>query len=165
MNDRPKAKLRHRQAGVTLVEVLVVLVLVGVMAGAVGLSLGPADRGGGVAREAQLLVARLNRAADEVMITGQPMALVWTQDDYRFLALQDASWVPHPVDLLGAQHDLAAGAQFQQATSAAGSYVVLASLRPALGLPLTLSVGTSETAVQSIVFDGVTARLLNQGGQ
>ena len=36
---------RHQDAGVTLVEVLVVLVLVGIMAGIVGLSIGTGSRG------------------------------------------------------------------------------------------------------------------------
>ena len=60
---------RRQDAGVTLVEVLVVLVLVGIMAGIVGLSIGTGSRGDIAKQEADLLVDRLNRAADDVILT------------------------------------------------------------------------------------------------
>ena len=56
--------MRSRDAGVTLVEVLVVLVLVGIMAGAIGLSLGPADRGDAANVATDRYAAAASSAAD-----------------------------------------------------------------------------------------------------
>ena len=108
----PQRGPRDAQAGVTLVEVLVVLVLIGVMAGVVGLSLGPVDRGGALDREANLLVARLNRAADEALLANAPVAFVWTRNSYAFLTLQQNEWATHPLPALGTPHDIGGGLQF-----------------------------------------------------
>ena len=77
---------RHGEAGVSLVEVLVVLAIIGVMAGVGVLGLGAADRGARAEAEARRLADRLQLAADEVLVTGTPHALVWDAEGYRFLA-------------------------------------------------------------------------------
>ena len=98
---------RHQDAGVTLVEVLVVLVLVGIMAGIVGLNIGSGSRGDIAKQEADLLVARLNRAADDVILTGVPMGFVWGAEGYRFDVYNGEIWVPHPLPVLKEPHLLA----------------------------------------------------------
>ena len=153
--------VRSSQAGVTLVEVLVVLVLIGVMAGVVGLSLGPANRGSTGAQEAQLLTARLNRAADEAVLSGSPVALIWTEVTYRFVVLDNAAWVAHPIAVLGTPHELSKGLRFSG--EAGGHFVVLASLRPAGGAALELTLDDRVRA-QSVVFDGAIAQTLALGG-
>jgi general secretion pathway protein H len=154
---------RARQAGVTLVEVLVVLVLIGVMAGVVGLGLGQANRSGGLERDVQLLIARLNRAADEAVLTGLPVAFVWTRTDYAFLALQDQGWVPHPVAILGSPHELDRGTSFVGEAAVGGGLVIPASLSPATGAALRWEMGAGQDATQIIVFDGMTARAVEAG--
>lgn len=156
--------VRNAQAGVTLIEVLVVLVLIGIMAGVVGLSIGSANRGDGAGREAQLLTARLNRAADEIVLTDAPVAFVWTERDYRFLALQDGTWVAHPIAVLGTAHEIEGDLRFLGEAADGGRFVVLASLLPAEGRPLMLSLGANEAQAQSVVFDGASARILIQRG-
>ncbi len=52
------AKRRMHRSGMTLVEILVVLAIVGVMAGVVTLGVGAADRGMGVETEANRLADR-----------------------------------------------------------------------------------------------------------
>ena len=157
---------RVGNAGVTLVEMLVVLVLIGVMAGAVALSIGPADRGGGAGREARLLAARLDRAADEVLLDGAPVALVWTPDNYRFLTLSAGDWVPHPVAILGQPHAFGRGLSFLGEAAAGGRFVLRPDLVPADDAPLTLAIGASGSAAgdsDRVRFDGSRARLLARG--
>ena len=68
----------------TLVEMLVVLAVVGVSAGVVVLGLGSLRRGDGAQAEANRLADRLKLAADEVLVSGRPMAIAWTPGAYRF---------------------------------------------------------------------------------
>lgn len=159
---RQGAANRNVQSGMTLVEVLVVLVLVGIMAGVIGLSIGPADRGAGPAQEAQLLVARLNRAAQETAFGGAALGFVWSADAYRFVVLQDGVWVPHPVPLLGQNHELPRDVSLTAADTAQGSYVVSAALLPQDGKALALSFGQNGGAQTGLVFDGISARLVPQ---
>jgi len=150
----------------TLVEVLVVLVLVGIMAGVAGLSIGPADRAAGPAREAQLLVARLNRAAQETTMAGADMAFVWSANAYRFVILQDGVWVPHPVPLLGQGHTLPRDILLTATAATAGGYIVSAALLPQDGKPLILAFerasGSAAGLNTGVRFDGISATLLPQ---
>lgn len=69
----------------TLVEILVVLVVVGVMAGTVVLGVGMGDRGVGVESEANRLADRLRLAADDVLVTRRPLALAFDDEGYVFV--------------------------------------------------------------------------------
>ncbi len=152
---------RDRDAGVTLIEVLVVLVLVGVMAGVVGLSLGGGGgRGDVVGREADLLVARLNRAADEVILTGHTMSFVWEQDGYRFVVQDGAEWVPHPLALLRELHVFKDTVQFSQT---AGAMMLADDMRPAPDAPLTLTLSSRNGAEEGVRFDGINASRIESG--
>lgn len=76
-----------RQHGFTLMELLVVMVLIGVVAGLASLSLG--DGGERLLRsEAERLAATLKLARDELLITGESdRALGLHRDGYSFLEL------------------------------------------------------------------------------
>ena len=148
--------MRRFDAGVTLVEVLVVLVLIGIMAGAVGLSLGPADRGDAVDREATLLTARLNRAADEALLSGRDLAFVRDADGYRFEVREGMDWVPHPLALLARPHAVS-GAALDDGGVPEGRYVVAGDLIPAEGQPLTLVLRGGGGYAVDVTFDGVNA--------
>lgn len=76
---------RLRRAGMTLVEILVVLAIVGVMAGVVVLGVGVGDRGVGVESEANRLADRLRLAADDVLVTRRPLAIAFDDEGYVFV--------------------------------------------------------------------------------
>jgi general secretion pathway protein H len=76
---------RLRRAGMTLVEILVVLAIVGVMAGVVVLGVGIGDRGVGVESEANRLADRLRLAADDVLVTRRPLAIAFDDEGYVFV--------------------------------------------------------------------------------
>lgn len=91
---------RPRRGGMTLVEVLIVLAIVGVSAGAVVLSLGSLDRDTGAQIEANRLADRLRLASDDVLVSGRPLVLVWSPDGYAFEGsddLTDALHQRHPL--------------------------------------------------------------------
>jgi general secretion pathway protein H len=70
---------------------LVVLAILGVMAGAVVLAMGRAGSGGAQA-EARRLATRLALAADETMVTDRPLALDWDARGYRFVGWTGTGW-------------------------------------------------------------------------
>jgi general secretion pathway protein H len=86
---------RDRQAGLTLIEMLVVLVIVAVMAGVAVLGLGSLDRGSRAEAEARRLADRLQLASDEVLVAGAPLAMLWDPGGYRFVRSQ-TSPLPSP---------------------------------------------------------------------
>lgn len=149
--------MRRHDSGVTLVEVLVVLVLVGIMAAAVGLSLGPADRGDAIDREADILTARLNRAADEVLLSGAPVAFVWDGEGYHFEVPGPEGWIPHPIPLLGQDHRMTGAVDLAEDATNAGRFVVTADLLPESGTPLEIVLRTGQATSERIVFDGINA--------
>lgn len=81
---------RDRQAGFTLVEILVALAILAVASGAALIAFGRADRVR-VEAEARRLADRLQLAADEALVTATPLALDWQPDGYRFLAWDTAT--------------------------------------------------------------------------
>ena len=119
---------RDGEAGVTLVEVLVVLAIVGVMAGVAVLGLGATDRGARAEAEARRLADRLELAADEALVTGTPHALVWDAEGYRFLAWDraESEWTDAPQPLLGRAHDLAGGLALEDEISQASGTLLIA---------------------------------------
>ncbi len=152
---------RPHDAGVTLVEILVVLVLIGVMAGAIGLSLGNAGKGDVADREARLLAARLTRAADEALLTGEPMAVVWAEDRYRVARFHEGQWVAFDVPQLAAEHVLPRNLRLAGAGTdgAEGSFTVGPDLLPDGGSALRLGLRADGGKGIAVVFDGATARL------
>ena len=96
-----------RRSGMTLVEILVVLAIVGVMAGVVTLGVGAADRGMGVETEANRLADRLRLAADDVLVTRRPLSLAFDGEGYGFV--RGDAGATGVVDALAARHALPAG--------------------------------------------------------
>lgn len=96
-----------RRQGMTLVEILVVLVIVGVMAGVVTLGVGLGDRGMGVETEANRLADRLRLAADDVLVTRRPLALAFDGEGYGFVRGEGRA--AGLVDALAERHSLPDG--------------------------------------------------------
>ena len=93
----------------TLVEILVVLAIVGVMAGVVTLGVGAADRGMGVETEANRLADRLRLAADDVLVTRRPLSLAFDGEGYVFVRGDGAAAAAGVVDALAERHALPDG--------------------------------------------------------
>jgi len=79
-------------AGVTLVEALTALMIVGLMAGAVILMAPGAGRTTRI--EAERLAARAALASEESIIANRPVSLVVTDNGYGFERLEDNGWFP-----------------------------------------------------------------------
>ena len=80
----------------TLIEVLIVLAIIGIAAGATVLGLGAATRGVSTASEAQRLASRLRLAADDAMLDDRAIAFVWDEGGYSFAGVgSDESLAPH----------------------------------------------------------------------
>jgi type II secretion system protein H len=86
-NSRLKA-----DAGVSLVEAMTALMIVGLMVGAVMLlAPGPDSK---TRAEAERLAARLVLAGEESVIVNRPLSLVMNSEGYGFERLEDGGWFP-----------------------------------------------------------------------
>lgn len=155
---------RAGDAGVTLIEMLVVLVLFGVLAGAVVLAL-PGDRPSARAEVAAASwTAALDRAVDTALATGEGFGLRF-QDGALTLVTRDAGgqWAPHSdaelavVKLFPDLVRSSGQADPDHATSAE-VYAVSAALVPAVGVVHLVRFGSERQGVV-VRFDGATVRM------
>ena len=101
---------RGRRSGMTLIEVLVTLGVLGVMATMVVLGLGSSGRPMTAQAEANGLAERLGFAADEVLVTRRPIALAWDSRGYVFMTRgSGGNWIADSHPALGKRHDLPRG--------------------------------------------------------
>lgn len=101
---------RQPDAGVTLIEMLVVLSLIAVGAGIVTLALPDRASERSVAQEADLLVSRLNLAAERSVIEGRTFRLSWSAEGYGFSTWSSDAWQESDTGLMPAKHLLSEGA-------------------------------------------------------
>lgn len=94
--------------GFTLVEMLVVLAIMAIMAGAVVLSLGAGGQGLVVETEARRLADHLRLAADETLVTDRALALDWDERGYGFVSRdpETGGWRADRQPALGTRHEL-----------------------------------------------------------
>ncbi len=85
-----KIKTRSQQAGFTLVEILVVLLIVGLMAGAVVMNM-PA-REDPWHQQGRLMAGRMELAAQTSMIDQKPMGISFTDDGYEIVRYSREIW-------------------------------------------------------------------------
>lgn len=160
---RVVAAVRRRDAGYSLVEVLVVLAIVAVMAGVSVLGLGALGHGASGEGEAMRLADRLRLAADEALATAVPLALVWDERGYRFVAWDAASsrWQGAPRHL-DRRHDLPAPLRLAR-DGGSGEPVTIAPELPQP--PVVLSVADRGGTWQ-VAFDGLGAAVARvEGGR
>jgi general secretion pathway protein H len=87
----PGAKARAAsRAGFTLVELLMVVAIIGLAAGAVVLSV--PDPRPSVAEDAERFAARLSRAREEAILSNRPVAVDATAAGYDFMVFDGAAW-------------------------------------------------------------------------
>lgn len=82
----------QRQAGFTLLELMVVLVLIGIIFGFAVLSLGGDKIAEAMEQETRRLVTLVSLASDEAVIHGDEIAILFTDKDYSFLMLGPDGW-------------------------------------------------------------------------
>ena len=155
---------RQADHGVTLIEMMVVLVIVAVMAGLAMTSLYPGSAQRKLSGAAEVLVQRLALASDEAMVTGRPLAFEARTADYRFLQWQgDAGWQPVSGGPLGQSTDLGDGMQID-ALAQDGTVLpftgphVIAPGGDAAGFRIALQIAGQRRLV---LFDGLNAREIN----
>lgn len=88
--NNPLRRTCRADAGFTLVELLVVLVIAGLAVGAVMLTL--PDGSSPVATEAERLAARLTLAGEESISRGQTIGVILTGDGYGFARFYRGDW-------------------------------------------------------------------------
>ena len=112
-NARVIRQRRNRDGGITLIEMLVVLAVIGVATGATMLGLNSADRNSRAESEAVRLARNLSLGVDEALVGGSPLALIWDAGGYSFVAWSDtaASWGAAAPKSLALRHDLRAPLQ------------------------------------------------------
>jgi len=83
---------RAREAGFTLVEVMVTLLLLGLVTGVALLTL--PSGGARLTREAEQLAARIKHAQREAMLTNRSVEVVVASGDSRFRVRRSGRWQP-----------------------------------------------------------------------
>lgn len=91
--------LRSRQHGFTLLELLVVMVIAGLMLGAVAFNAMPSPRQR-VEQDANRIALLLQLARDEAILRNLPVAFEADQYGYRFQVREDRVWLPLRDDML-----------------------------------------------------------------
>ena len=166
----PRPIRRDGEAGVTLVEILVVLAILGVMTGVTALSLPSTARTTSLSDEAELLVSRLDIAAEQSLMSGRPAALDWGGGGYRFLEWTGSDWDAHRNRILSQRHDMGeANLDGDRLVAPRGRMVIKADFSPPDTeaddatrdgvATLRLSAGDAEVQVR---FDGATAWVVAQ---
>ncbi|MGI2260928.1 type II secretion system minor pseudopilin GspH [Shewanella sp. GXUN23E] len=84
----------YRQAGFTLLEVLLVILLMGLAASAVTLSMSNSGPKEELERQARQFKAITEMVLDEVVLSGQFVGLVVEDHSYQFVLRKDDKWVP-----------------------------------------------------------------------
>ena len=92
-DDRPAKFRNRRQAGFTLLEVLVVVLIIGIVLGVAVISL-PADHEKALQTEAERIDALIGLAQQEAIIQDRELALEIERDGYRFLIQDGDTWAP-----------------------------------------------------------------------
>ncbi|WP_198781864.1 type II secretion system minor pseudopilin GspH [Shewanella putrefaciens] len=87
-------KLRH--AGFTLMEVMLVILLMGLAAAAVTMSIGNSGPQQALERTAQQFIAATELVLDETVLSGYFVGIVVEKTSYQFVYYKDSKW--HPLE-------------------------------------------------------------------
>ena len=153
---------RRHEAGVTLVEVLVVLAIMGVMTGIAALAIPSGPRPATLRAAADLLAARLDIAAEESLISGRAARLEWDGTGYRFTERQGDDWAPHGNAALAGPHPADGIALRGETGGGSGVLTITPDLAPPDGTIVRVGLGRAGevgAGPVAVVFDGASARV------
>ncbi len=146
-----------RQAGFTLVEILVVLVIIGITVAMVSINLMPDDKRV-LTTEAQKLALLFEQARDEAIISGKEIAWSAEGDKTRFWRKDDqGKWALNSGDDLFRERDLAPGvklAELQINSVKAAMNERLVFSPSGMNMPFRLDLGLNASRV-SIMGDNL----------
>lgn len=145
---------RHSEAGVTLLEILIVLVIVGVMAGMVSIAAGVGGSKNALSRASDLMASRLTLVAERAALTGEDAAIAWDTDGYRFLQYRDGTWAPYR--MLSMEADERLGTVHLDGAASPASAIISADLGASDSRPLRWVMESGADRVD-VVFDGLSA--------
>lgn len=154
--DRLRLPTVHAaERGMTLVEILVVLAIIAITASVVVLSIGSDSNLRGRA-EAKRIEARLQLAADQMMVSDRPVAMAVAERSYGFVERDERSGEWGPIDdrVLGESFDLPDG----MTLAIVGGETIFPLGADSAGRPFSLTLEWKDGA-STIAFDGMTARL------
>ncbi len=97
-------KLRH--AGFTLMEVMLVILLMGLTASAVTLSIGQKGPEQTLEKAAQQFIAATELVLDETVLSGQFVGIVVDKSSYKFVYYKDGKWNPLEKDRILSEKQL-----------------------------------------------------------
>ncbi|MGI1946040.1 type II secretion system minor pseudopilin GspH [Shewanella glacialipiscicola] len=100
-------KLRH--AGFTLMEVMLVMLLMGLTAAAVTMSIGNSGPQQALDRTAQQFIAATEMVLDETVLSGRFMGIVIDKTSYQFVFYKDGKWEPLDEDRLLSEKQMEPG--------------------------------------------------------
>lgn len=100
-------KLRH--AGFTLMEVMLVILLMGLTAAAVTMSIGNSGPQQALDRTALQFIAATEMVLDETVLSGQFIGIVIEKTSYQFVFYKDGKWEPLDKDRLLSEKQMEPG--------------------------------------------------------
>jgi general secretion pathway protein H len=130
---------RHGQSGVTLIEMMIVLAVIGVASGVATLGLGALARDNAAEQEAHRLATVIGLAVDDALISGVAGGLAWDAQSYRVDA--------------GARHVLTPSVALARADGSSDA-VVLSPNATTVPVDFILQ---DDTAIWRVSFDGLSA--------
>ena len=145
---------RQGQSGLTLIEMLIVLVIIGIATSAAVLAVGSVSRDRQVETEAARLVSQLTLAVDEGLVGKTKLALIWTERAYEVRRWTEDGWLSAATPLLSQRHELAGDVVLRRADGSADPVEVA---EDGLGAPVTLELTGSGPAWR-VAFDGFSAK-------
>jgi general secretion pathway protein H len=146
----------RRASGFTLLELLVVMVIAGIMLGAVALNAMPGDRKQ-MQNDAQRIALLLQLARDEAIVRNRPIAFEADTDRYRFLIREENTWQPLTGDDMLHERDFArapVSLTVNPSQAGGGSPLRLVFGREPVDKPFVMTLTHADTSV-AIRADGI----------
>ena len=154
---------RPTNAGVTLVEMLVVLVAIGILSAAVALTLPRTTSGTTPELAAIRLSADLDRAVQHALDHRTGFGVKANAEEYSFWVADQEQWRPHPDPILRDVKPFATNLRISVQDHENVVFAVSRHLVPAGSSPWQVTLGQGASA-HRVIFDGLAARIVPAGG-